>query len=79
MDNFSPPVVYPIHEGSFVTVPSESWKELCKVLNDVVETLNSLSENLISYKQVTDAELSKFNSDISKIAKILEDVYEKID
>ena len=75
MPKLNIPTVYPIHDNAFVTVPAESWKELCKTINDMTTVINKQSEALVAQQ----AELDACKSDISKLAKIAEDIYENIE
>ena len=69
------PNVRPIHDGSFVTVPSESWKELCSTINTIVDVLNTHSEKLSNQ----DIQIKDCTDNISKIATIMEDIYENLE
>lgn len=71
MENFEIPVVHPIQEGNYVTVPSASWNALCETVNKIIEAVN-----LQSCKTETNVDAIRQNTeDISKIGKILEGIY----
>lgn len=71
MENFEIPVVHPIQEGNYVTVPSASWNVLCETVNKIIEAVN-----LQSCKTETNVNAIRQNTeDISKIGKILEEIY----
>lgn len=74
MENFSIPVVHPIQEGNYVTVPSESWNSLCETVNKIIEIVNLHSSKLES----TNETVHQTVEDISKIGKILEGIYETL-
>ena len=71
MENFNIPVVYPIQEGNYVTVPSESWNSLCETVNKIIEAVNLQSSKL----ETTNDVVHQTVEDISKIGKILEEFY----
>lgn len=74
MEVFKIPEVYPLHDGKFVTVPSESWNALCTTISKIIEVVNLHSEKLPEMQ----SELIKCSDDVSKIATILEEIYEEI-
>lgn len=75
MPEFNIPEVIPIHDGSFVTIPSEAWKDLCKTINNIAEAVNTLRSEVL-----TDKENIKICSEnISKIAGIVEGIYEIVE
>lgn len=59
--------VCPIHQSRFVTVPSDTWNELCSTLNTMIDVLNT-----------HDAALESCKTNLSKIAKITEEMYENL-
>ena len=67
------PSVMPIADGKFVTVPSASWNEMCNTVNNIITTLNNVIEHLDNVSKQVDT----CDGNISKIATILEDIYEK--
>lgn len=67
------PSVMPIADGKFVTVPSASWNEMCNTVNNVITTLN----DVIEYVNKVSKQVGACDDNISKIAQILEDIYEK--
>lgn len=77
--------VYPIQDGKIISIPSEAWEELCSVINNIVNVVNNHSEcieeitqEFEKHENSSGVEIQNCKTDISKIAKILEDVYEKI-
>lgn len=75
MEKFEIPVVHPIQEGNYVTVPAESWNALCETVNKIIEVVN-----LQSAKTETNVDAIRQNTeDISKIGKILEELYETLE
>lgn len=67
------PSVMPIADGKFVTVPSSSWNEMCATVNNVITTLNNVIEHLDNVSE----QVKTCDGNIAKIARILEDIYEK--
>ena len=57
--------VVPIHQNEFVTVPSTTWNKLCKTVNDIIDVLNTHS-----------SDIEACNTNLSKLAKITEEIYE---
>lgn len=74
MEDFKIPEVCPLHDGKFVTVPSESWNALCDTISKIIEVVNLHSEKLPEMQ----SELIKCSDSVSKIATILEEIYEEI-
>ena len=74
MEKFNIPVVHPIQEGNYVTVPSESWNSLCETVNKIIEVVNLQSSKL----ETTNEVVHQTVEDISKIGKILEGIYEAL-
>lgn len=76
------PEVHPIREGQFVTIPYDSWNALCDTVNKIAESvnaqtdaINAQNENLAVFdKRVTDCE-----TNVTKIAQILEEIYETLE
>lgn len=75
MSNLQLPKVYPIGRDSFVTVPYDAWKQLCETVNTMSEVINTQSEKIIELENA----LNNTNNDVSKIAQILEEIYETMD
>lgn len=68
------PTVFPIQDSSFVTVPSQAWKELCGIINNLVNVVNA--QTVALGEQST--KLKECEEDISKLAKITEEIYENL-
>ena len=68
MEHLNIEKIHPIAEDRYVSVPSDSWKELCITVNKLIDIVNSLSPQVLEN-----------TTDISKIAKILGDVYENLE
>lgn len=86
MSKDTTPVAYKIHDGTFVTVPSESWNLLCEKLTTVEGTVCKLSEDLEYLTKSVDERFEKTanaikicESDISKLATIVEGIYETLE
>ena len=81
MQHIQIPEVLPIADGNYVTVPSKAWNAMCTAVNSIVETVNAQSD-AISRLFEADTELNtglkNTDTNLSKIAKILEDVYETL-
>jgi hypothetical protein len=74
MDIFEIPEVHPMADGKFVTVPDKSWNALCDTVNKMIKTINAQSAALSKLG----IEVRNCDDAISKIAEILEEIYEKV-
>jgi hypothetical protein len=72
METFKAPKAHPVGDGHFVTIPNESFKALCETINTLVEVVNAHSSHIESLDKL----VKETDEDITKIAKILEDIYE---
>lgn len=82
MEKFTVPAVQPLAKETLVTVPVEAWKDLCTTINNIVNAVNTQAEAISSIetkhsklKEVT--EQNQLN--LSKLAKIMEDIYEMLE
>jgi hypothetical protein len=74
MSKYKIPVVYPIQEGEFVTIPTSSWNTLCETVNSIIEAVNATTNAVDSMSSDLDA--CKLN--VAKIAEITEEIYETL-
>lgn len=80
------PTVYPVQNGKYVTVPSESWNSLVTVINDIVNNVNAQSEAIAKLTDATASDidgirdtLKTHDKNMAKIAEILEELYETLE
>ena len=76
------PTVYPIHEGAFVTIPYESWNALCSTINSIAEAVNAQTDAINGHAATVEAlskRVSTCDDNVTKIAQILEEVYEMLE
>ncbi len=76
------PVVHPIEEGHYVTVPSASWNELCKMVNSMAQVINAQTDalqTLTSALAEVNAKTSSNTENITKLATIIGDIYETLE
>ena len=80
------PTVYPVQNGMYVTVPSESWNSLVTVINDIVNTVNAQSEAISKLIDSTSSDIDDIRNtlkthdiNMAKIAEILEELYETLE
>ena len=86
MSKDNTPVAYKIHDGTFITVPSASWNLLCENLTTVTNTVSKLSADLEYLTKSVDERFEKTadaiktcDTDISKLASIVEGIYETLE
>lgn len=73
MDDIKIPAVFPIASGEFVNVPSESWNTLCTTLNSMARVINLQTVKIRSLE----TEIKNCDKAISKVAEIVEEIYEE--
>lgn len=74
MSKFKIPVVHPIREGEFVTIPTSSWNTLCETINSIIEAVNTTTAAV----DTLSSDLDTCKSNVSKIAEITEEIYETL-
>ena len=82
MENPKIPEVYPIREGAFVTIPYESWNSLCETINSIAEAVNAQTAVINEQSNTVEAlskRVSTCDDNVTKIAQILEEVYETLE
>ena len=75
METFKIPTVQPLAKGTVVKIPTESWNELCTVINSIVEVLNAQTKAV----QALELKVSSNELNLSKLAKIVEGIYETLE
>lgn len=72
MENFKIEPVYPLFNGKAIQLPAEQFGELVEQINKVIDAVNTLNKFVVELSErVYDCE-----TNISKIAQILEEMYD---
>lgn len=69
------PKPIPILEGKFITVPSKTWNAMCETVNRIIDTLNAQTDVITTLYQ----DVESVNLNVSKLAKITEEIYETLE